>query len=195
MKPSLIVPLMLMMGGFFLTPNQRGWFHYQRGNWEEAASLFEDPFWRGSAQYRQGDFKAAAASFSALNSAESLYNLGNAQVMQGLYEAALSSYDQALQQRPEWVEAQENRELARSRAEALKTEGGDMTGGMLAADEVVFDDQAKSSPDAGDEEVMTDQELSVQEQQAMWMRKINTSPSTFLKNKFQMQLKEDESGQ
>ena len=58
--------------------------------------------------------------------------------MQGKYAEAVEAYETALAARPGWREAEMNREMARLRAENLKKEGGDMTGGMLAADEIVF---------------------------------------------------------
>jgi len=179
-----------LLGGIFLTPDQAGWILYQRGKPEKAAERFVTPVWRGTAEYRNGNFEAAASAFRSVRTADGFYNLGNALVMQGLYEGAIAAYDQALAQRPDWVEAQENRELARARGEALKAEGGNMTDGKLGADEIVFNEDAKNSPDAGEEEVAASESLGAKEQQALWMRNVDRSPAEFLKSKFSMQLRQ-----
>ncbi|ETX14235.1 hypothetical protein OCH239_03970 [Roseivivax halodurans JCM 10272] len=57
-----------------------------------AAPLFDDPAWRGVAQYRAGNPAVAAESFRA---AGAMLNLGNAEVRQGRYAAALEAYDVA----------------------------------------------------------------------------------------------------
>ncbi len=187
-----VLPGLAFLAGLFLTPDQWGWFQYRRGNTEAAAEQFVDPAWRGAAEYRNGNFEAAASAFRRVQTAEGSYNLGNALVMQGLYEAAVQAYDTALSQRPDWREAQENRELARARGEALQAEGGNMTDGKLGADEVVFNEDASNQGDAGEEDVMAAETLGAKEQQALWMRNVDSSPADFLKSKFSMQLKQGE---
>ena len=53
--------------------------------------------------------------------------------MQGKYEEAADRYTRALELKPEWEDATINRKIALARAEMLKKEGGDMTGGKLEA--------------------------------------------------------------
>lgn len=57
-----------------------------------AALLFDDPAWRGVAEYRSGRYQAAADAFTA---ARMRLNLGNARARQGRYAAALEAYDGA----------------------------------------------------------------------------------------------------
>ncbi len=57
-----------------------------------AAPLFDDPDWRGVAEYRAGRYDQAADAFSA---ARDRYNLGNAQAREGKYAAALEAWDAA----------------------------------------------------------------------------------------------------
>ena len=70
----------------------------------------------------------------------------------------------------------------------LKREGGDMTGGKLGADEIVFSDQ-KSPSSAPDEQVEVEggQELSEAELRAVWLRQVQTKPADFLRAKFAYQ--------
>jgi Ca-activated chloride channel homolog len=117
---------------------------------------------------------------------EAHYNQGNAWVMLGQYETAMACYDRALERRPGWREATENRALAAARAEALDIEGGNMTEGKLGADKILFD-SGKKGPDAQTTEIAGGKALSDQEIQALWLRRVHTSPADFLKAKFAYQ--------
>jgi Ca-activated chloride channel family protein len=55
-----------------------------------AATLFDDPAWRGVALYRLGDFESASEEFR--RSGQRL-NLGNSEVQAERYAAALEAYD------------------------------------------------------------------------------------------------------
>lgn len=58
-----------------------------------AAAVFSDPYWRGVALYRSGDFMHAIEAFEVAGAS---YNRGNALVHSGAYAAALEAYDFAL---------------------------------------------------------------------------------------------------
>jgi len=168
-----------------LTPDQRGDRLMRRGEFIEAAEQYQDPMRIGAAWYRAGEFKEAANAFGRARTPEARFNLANALVMQGVYEGAVEVYDSALAGRPGWPEAQGNREIARLRAERSKTEGGEMTGGMLEADEIVFSSGKK---DGGAEQTTDEGEpLSDQALQELWLRRIQTRPADFLKAKFAYQ--------
>lgn len=171
--------------GFWFTPNQLGRRNYERGEYAGAAQAFRDPSWRGIAWYRAGEFEKAAASFALLDTAEAHYNQGNARLMLGKYDDAIACYDRALKTRPDWKEALENRELAAARARMVEQKGGDMGDQLIGADEIVFDSKAKSS--GQDTEVTGSDALSNQEVQALWLRRVQTHPSDFLKAKFAYQ--------
>ena len=106
--------------------------------------------------------------------------------MQGKYEAAVGRFGRALDLQPGWEDARVNREIAVARAEALKKEGGDMTGGKLGADEIVFD-KGKSSPSAGEEQVAGGQDATDAELRSIWLRQVQTRPADFLRAKFAQQ--------
>ena len=166
-----------------LTPDQQGYYLFQQQQYEKAATRFADPMWRGIALFRQGDFAQAASLFAGYDTANAAFAQGNALVMQGKYEAAVDRYARALQLQPGWEDASINLEIASARAEMLKQEGGEGTGGKLGADEIVFE-QGKASPSAGDEQVEAGQETDSIEQQAIWLRQVQTRPADFLRAKF-----------
>jgi Ca-activated chloride channel family protein len=93
--------------------------------------------------------------------------------------------------RPDWEPAENNRLIAMVRAERTKAEGGEEgTGGMLEADEYVFDlDASKGGQNQAVEggesspESMSDQQI-----QAMWLRRVQTRPADFMAARFAYQL-------
>jgi Ca-activated chloride channel family protein len=169
-----------------LTPDQQGYRFYERGEFGEAAIRFADPMWTGIVLFRQGEFEKSAGVFAGMDTAESAFNHGNALVMQGKYAEATERYARALKLRPEWQDATINREIALARAAMLKQEGGDMTGGMLDADEIVFT-KGKSPPAAGEEQTEGGQEMSDAELRTVWLRQVQTKPADFLEAKFAYQ--------
>jgi Ca-activated chloride channel homolog len=180
-------------GGAFanlwLTPEQQGEHLLAQGRYAEAAQRFRDPLWQGAALYRAGQFKEAAAAFARVASPEAVFDRGNALLMHGKYAEAIASYDKALQLRPNWPEAQANRALAEARRKQLAppddNAGG--TGGQEKADEYVFDDRPQQSGDMKDVEVVAGENLSNDQVQALWLRRVQTKPADFLRAKFAYQ--------
>ena len=168
------------------TPDQQGYRDYAQGDFEAAAAQFSDPMWKGVALFKQGEFKQAAGVFAGFDTAESAFNRGNALLMQGQYTDAADSYARALELRPEWGDAITNRQIALGRAARLKQEGGDMTGGMLGADDIVFT-TGTSPPSAGEEQTDGGQPMSDAEINAVWLRQVQTKPADFLAAKFAYQ--------
>ena len=169
----------------WFTPDQQGQRLFQRGEFVEAAKAFHDPMWQGTAWYRAGEFEKAAQAFARRDSAEAHFNQGNAWLMRGNYEAAVACYERALAQRPDWKEATENRSLAMTRARMVEQKGGDLGDQKLGADKMVFDKNRRNG--GQDTEVTGGKALSDQEIQAMWLRRVQTQPSDFLRAKFAYQ--------
>ena len=194
---GVVVAVMALQQGadFFVTPDQRGQRLMNRQEYTRAAETYMDPMRQGAAFYRAGDFKSAASVFAGFPGSEAAFNHGNALVMLGKYDEAVASYDLALDSQPGWQAAQTNREIARGRAERVKLEGGDMTGGEMGADEIVFD-LNPSTPGAGEEVVEGGEELSDEELRAIWLRQVQTTPGDFLKAKFayQQAMRQEDAG-
>lgn len=177
-------------------PDQRAHALYSKKEYEAAADVFQDPFWRAIALYRNGSFKEAAGIFAGFDSAEGLYNQGNALLFLGKYEEAVKAYNRALDQKPGWKEPKINQEIALARAKLLEFGGGNMSGGKIGADDYVINNNPdNSSPSPDEEEViegttpMSDAEL-----RAVWLRRVQTNPADFLRSKFayQQQMKPPE---
>ena len=168
------------------TADQLAYQSYVQSEYDDAAATFADPMWKGVALFRDAEFERAAGVFAGFDTAEGAFNHGNALLMQGQYEDAAARYSRALEIKPDWDDALVNREIALGRAERLKLEGGDMTGGMLGADDIVFT-SGDSPPSAGEEQTEGGQELSDSEVRALWLRQVQTKPADFLASKFAYQ--------
>lgn len=183
----LAILWMLLLGPqrspqLWFTPDQQGDHLMRLGKYAEAAKVYVDPVRQGTAFYRAGDFKSAATAFSHGATPEAVFNRANALVMLGKYDDAVKGYDRALKLRTNWKEAQDNRAVAVVRRERMKTTGGDVTGGEIKPDEVIFQKGPKQAGqpvqvDAGGP--MKDQDL-----QALWLRRVQTKPADFLRAKF-----------
>ena len=92
-------------------PDQQAAHALKDGDAATAAKLFRDPAWKGSAQYKSGDFKGAIESLKQAHDVDSLYNMGNALARTGNYQQAVSVYDKVLKQDPDNEDAKYNKEL------------------------------------------------------------------------------------
>jgi len=182
---TLAVIAILTWAGLWFTPDQQGRRYFERGEFTEAAAVFQDPLWQGAAFYRAGEFEKAARAFGRRDTAEAQYNQGNAWLMNGKYEDAIARYDRALAKRPGWKEAADNRDLAAARLKMTTVTGGDLGDQKIGADKIVFDKNAKS--EGQDTEVAGGKALSDQEMQSLWLRRVQTRPADFLKAKFEYQ--------
>lgn len=80
----------------WLRSDQQGQKSLENDDPASAVEQFEDSQWRGSAQYRNKDYEAAAESFAEGNSVNDYYNRGNALAKAGKLTDALDAFDQAM---------------------------------------------------------------------------------------------------
>jgi Ca-activated chloride channel family protein len=175
----------------WFTPDQQGQRLMDQSEYQQAAGKFTTPERIGAALFQAGDFEKAASVLGRSASPEAHYNRGNAHVMLGEYDVAIEAYQSALSKRPDWPEAKQNLQIATLRKQALAPPDDDYggTGGMLEADEIVFDQSGRVNKSSS-EQVMDagDQQLGEDEMRAMWLRKVETRPADFLAARFNYQL-------
>ncbi|MDI5834987.1 vWA domain-containing protein [Shewanella xiamenensis] len=94
------------------TQEQQAMRAYQAEDYANAAQKFETPQWQGAAQYKAGDFEHALKTFEQDNSANGLYNQGNALMQLGKPDKAKERYQAALDKQPDFPQAKANLELA-----------------------------------------------------------------------------------
>ncbi|GAB2613785.1 VWA domain-containing protein [Novilysobacter erysipheiresistens] len=78
--------------------------------WQRPDQLAHEQMQQAAQAYREGDFARAAQLYGALESADSLYNRGNALAKAGRYAEAIDAYEQALDQRPGMQDAIANKQ-------------------------------------------------------------------------------------
>jgi len=101
-------PVMADWQKFWKNTDQLAMQAIQNQHYEKAEQLFDNPLWRGIAQYRQKKFQQALNSFSKVQSAEGFFNRGNALFQLGRYQEALSSYRTAVKKNPGFKPARHN---------------------------------------------------------------------------------------
>ncbi len=162
----------------FATPDQQGRWHFEHGDYHAAAAHFRDPTWKGIALYRAGDYANALTEFSKLDNATGYFLQGNAQAHLKKYEAAVKSYDNALQAQPQFPQATANRALVISLIPKPDDESNEEAPD-LPPDEVKFDEKGKHG-----KEKQISAEMIRKQTADLWMKNLQVSPADFLRQKF-----------
>jgi Ca-activated chloride channel homolog len=180
----------------WLTSDQRAQLLLDRGEPARAAAFFTDPIRRGAALYAAGDYEGAAAAFAQGSGAEAAYDRGNALMMRAQgWNDAIPAYDRALQLRPDFPEAQQNRAVAeafrRQQQEAEAQRAQNQTDEPEARppdpDQMVADQQPQPNQERQDPQHAPRQGLSDDQIQALWMRRVGGTPADFLRQRFARQ--------
>ena len=171
----------------WLTPDQQGRWYFDRYDFAEAADRFEDPFWKGVALYRAGDLLGAIDWLARANAPEASFDLGNAYAQLHQFREALASYEVALSERPEWVEAQENRDRMQAVLEQLPEDEEDPPPDgepNYDQDDIEFDATGKKSEQGESPgEGLSDEDIA-----ELWLRRLQTTPAEFLKRRFEVEM-------
>ena len=167
----------------FLTADQQAIRLYENKQYVEAAELFEDPAWKGTSLYKAGDYAEAVDAYGRMGDAVGFFNRGNAFLKAFEYRKAITAYEQAVADKPDWVEAQENLELARYTVDYIERsrEQGD-TGEEqgIGADDTVYDNEGERGADT---EVTRESAVEAQSAEK-WMRSVDTETADFLRSRF-----------
>ena len=167
----------------WLTPDQQGRVAYANLEFQTAAELFESPPWKGVAEFRSGRYIEAAGTFGRMDSAIGFFNRGNAFMRGREYRKAITAYESAVAEDPDWIEAQENLDLARYTLDYIERsrEQGD-TGeeSGIGADETVYDNQS----DRGADTEVTRESVIEAQSAEKWMRSVDTETADFLRSRF-----------
>lgn len=170
----------------WLTHDQQAMRLFEAKDLEGAAEKFEDPGWKALAQYRAGDYAEAAETWARVASAEGFYNRGNAYMKAFEYRKAIPAYELAVEEAPDWVEAQENLELARYTLDYIErsreqSDTGEESG--IGADDIVYDNTSERGA-----ETKVSRESAVEAQSAeKWMRTVDTDTADFLRSRFMLE--------
>ncbi|MCI3208585.1 MULTISPECIES: VWA domain-containing protein [Pandoraea] len=173
----------------WLTRDQQGRLAFERGDFAEAAERFDDPMWRGVAQYRAGQYAQAAQSFALVDSPQSDFDQGNALARQGDYKGAQARYRAALRRKPDWPAAQANLTLMGRLIAALPkhdkpSADDDEVAPDVAPDEIRYDARKPQAPQGEKERAM---KPGPSQDTQMWMRTLQTTPTALLQREFALE--------
>ena len=93
------------------TKDQQGQKSFNEKDFTNAAQQFNNPLWQGSAHYQAGDYQQALDAFEQGDSADALYNQGNALAKLQQLDKAIKAYDKALAKSPDHQDAKTNKAL------------------------------------------------------------------------------------
>jgi Ca-activated chloride channel homolog len=195
--PSMASQQHVDMAGWFFSGDQRGRYYFSRGEYEAAATSFDDPLWQGLSFYYANDFAAASNLLVQLDTPYARLMLANALVRQDFLARALAIYysiepntplhdialqnivavEQRLAQRQQMSESQQ---AALDELEATETVNAEFLG-----DPALLQDSAVAEQLSGQ---------AILEQQALadrWMAHINTAVGDYLTALFAQQWAED----
>jgi Ca-activated chloride channel family protein len=178
--------------GLWLSPDQQGRYYYEKGDYRAAAKAFENPLWKGIACYKANDFNAAVSQFARVDTPEGYFNLGDAYAYLGKLDQAAKSFSEALRQRPGFIVAKENLALVQSLIQKQKDqkkkrppEEQELT---FDPDQVKFDEKGKKGKKGRIDQV----NLTTEQIQQLWMKRLQTTPADFLRMKFAAQMQDHE---
>ena len=147
----------------WLTPDQQGARHLANGQAADAAATFNDPAWRGVAAYEAKTYDQAARRFGDEQSADSLYNLGNALALQGDLQGALSAYEKSLAVLPDAEDAIANRDFIQALLDQQEQESQDQQSDEQNQENDSSQDDNNSKGDNQEQSESSDSESSNQE--------------------------------
>jgi Ca-activated chloride channel family protein len=170
----------------WMTPDQQGRYYFQKGEYPVAAGRFENPMWKGLAFSRDGNFSSALDQFSLSDTAEAWYNQGNALAHLQKFPEAVHAYEQALQKRPGWTDAEENLKLVRALIPPPKKKEDQQE---LPPDAERGETEMEEKGEKGKKALQRAQ-MDPEKMADIWMRNIQTSPADFLRRRFAIQADE-----
>jgi Ca-activated chloride channel homolog len=141
LRRGYIIPLLLMMlipslgveatfiDQYFMNSEQFGNQLLEEGDYQTASDYFQDPYRKGVAHYRAGNFEEATRSFRESNrpevAQEAAYNTATALVHQQKLQEAVQAYEEVLETWPDHQKAKDNLEVVRKMLESQEQENED----------------------------------------------------------------------
>ncbi len=185
--------------------------------YQEAGTTYNSSLRKGVAYYKAGDFEAAITAFSKDTTAQGAYNLGLAYYKNGDLQAAQYAFTQAVALDTTFANAQKNVNALRQvlpqvdelslsnaqeaeatpNAENIQNKGEDLSGGgQEATEEQMKKQRQEETADRNihsgkemDAPPKEGEELSIQRNSNILMRKVDDDPALFLQRKFRYQAK------
>ena len=145
---------------------------YQQEDYATAADLYKAPLEKGSALYKNKQYKAALEQFNQAvteqpNNANAFYNQGNTYAQLQQYDKAIEAYSNALSINPDLISADKNKKIIEQLKEQQKQQDNQQKSDQQQSDQQKSDqqksDQQKSDQQQSDQQ-KSDQQQSDQQQ-------------------------------
>ena len=168
---------------WFATPDQQGQIAFNNKEFARAGDLFEDPYRRGIAKMKAGQYAEAAEVLARVDTAEAAFAQAYALIRNREYRPAIAAYEVALERRPDYPEAAANLEITRAILAYVEdareaSDTGEESG--IGADDVVFDNEEARGVQTQIEAQEDSAPLTAQQ----WMAGIDTDMGDFLRSRF-----------
>lgn len=204
----------------WLTKDYQGQLELDKGNYEQAGEVFQDPLRKGVGFYKAGNYDEAIRAFSKDTTAQGMYNLGLSYYKNGDYAAAALAFGRTVEIDPNMEAAKSNLKVAQHLSagtsetpeDATADKGNkeraqneenkspeDLSGGGQEATEK--DMQKKRLEETTNTDIRKGKELDElpvdfelgkpEESPKIMMQKVDDDPSLFLKRKFKHQVKKE----
>ncbi|SFL40786.1 VWA domain-containing protein [Shimia haliotis] len=170
---------------WFFTPDQQGWLLYQHKDYSEAAETFADPYLRGIALYKSGQYETAAELLARIDSADAAFAAGMAHLKSRKYRDSVQSFERALEIDPTHPGANANLPVSREIVAFIEelratSDTGEEAG--IGADDVVYDNESGRGQDTTVSKQPTEQSAPLSAEQ--WMNTVDTRTGDFLRQRF-----------
>ncbi len=176
------------LADWFFTADQQGQRAFDRKDFAEAAELYSDPFRRGYAQFRAGQYAEAVETLSRVETAQAAFVQGIAAIRNRAYRDGVRAFETALTRDPDYPGAAENLAKAKEivayvESAREQSDTGEDTG--IGADDVVFDNEAGRGADTQMEVAQEGGEGLLSADQ--WMNTVDTRTGDFLRQRFALE--------
>ena len=184
------------LAGWLFSAEQRGRYHFEKGDYRAAAEAFEAPLWRGLSAYRAGDFEAAAQALSTVDTPYARLMYANALAQQDVLTRALAVYHSLGEQHPyadlvaHNIAAIEQRLADRQQLSESQQAGLDEVENQQIVEAQFIGDPAILADSAMAEQLTGQDILEQQHLAERWMAHINTAVGDYLSALFAAQVSE-----
>ena len=139
------------------TNDQQAQKQFNQEKYQDAAEQFENSQWQGSSHYKAGNYQEALDAFKEgehANSANSLYNQGNALAQMQQFDQAIDSYEKSLNKNPELQDAKDNIEKIKQlqKEQEQKQQQSEQSESENSQDQENKEDQQQDSQDKQSQE-------------------------------------------
>lgn len=139
--------------------------------------------WKGRAQYRAGQYEAAAQTYDRLDTPEAAFAKGMALMRSRAYRDSIATFEETLALDPDFPGAAGNLATARQILDYIETEREQSDTGEdrgIGADDVVYDNEAERGEETRISEDADGGLLTADQ----WMQFVDTRTGDFLRQRF-----------